>query len=556
MSDVHEQVGPFLDGELPPAEADAFRLHLGSCVDCQQELLDFMQLRGLARALKQEQQASPNSITAPAAIATPTSPPINKGDDKRGRVLPFPSRRFLVRAAVAVGSLAAAVVAVVLAQSIGHGKTSFDLGPNRLVEVRLSYQPADGYRPYNVTRAADTHWETALSLSSLSWLESHGDEHGVAVGHLLRGELDAAQSSLAQADAKNPDVISDHAALALLQGQPATSFTLSQQALKLKPRHPQATWNEGLALEQMGLLGEASRSFNSVATYKEQGWSEEAQERARSLYEQVQSFRTEVAAGKKLALQLALEGKPLPNDWVEQHAELARAAFYQAVAAAPTAERLQALSTLAATLDSRYEGHVLANELEAITKKDFAARAPLASAFQVLLSGQMNDPARRATFMSQLESSDQPDIVLQALPLLDALPQELKAYQAAADQLGDPWFLTRAGALQVHAALDAGASAQAEEMLTKLKEHCQSEPLLLPCIELEIEMSREAEQTHHLDEAMEHAQQALRWARSSRQPNQVVAALNRLAQLHQADGTLVEVFHREGLKWRPDETIH
>jgi len=48
MAEVHEQLGPFLDGELSAADAEAFRRHLAACEACQKDLQDFAALDAVA----------------------------------------------------------------------------------------------------------------------------------------------------------------------------------------------------------------------------------------------------------------------------------------------------------------------------------------------------------------------------------------------------------------------------------------------------------------------------------------------------------------------------
>src|SRR3954464_4828153 len=50
MSEPCDQLSAFLDGELPEAEAAAFRLHLADCPDCPARLDSALQLAGLSPA--------------------------------------------------------------------------------------------------------------------------------------------------------------------------------------------------------------------------------------------------------------------------------------------------------------------------------------------------------------------------------------------------------------------------------------------------------------------------------------------------------------------------
>ncbi len=48
MTTTCANLSPFMDGELEPAEADAFREHLSECAECQSGLGDFMVMEALA----------------------------------------------------------------------------------------------------------------------------------------------------------------------------------------------------------------------------------------------------------------------------------------------------------------------------------------------------------------------------------------------------------------------------------------------------------------------------------------------------------------------------
>src|SRR5512141_2356795 len=81
--DIHDLVHAFADGELEPAEADAFREHLGTCERCQAELDDILQLQALSGRLAAEakqapapEQAARTTVSAqPTESARPAEPP-------------------------------------------------------------------------------------------------------------------------------------------------------------------------------------------------------------------------------------------------------------------------------------------------------------------------------------------------------------------------------------------------------------------------------------------------------------------------------------------------
>ena len=65
MSDPHRALQPFYDGQLSVAEADTFRLHLGTCEHCQRQLHELMQLDASAEAAK-------HAMPVPQRVARPS----------------------------------------------------------------------------------------------------------------------------------------------------------------------------------------------------------------------------------------------------------------------------------------------------------------------------------------------------------------------------------------------------------------------------------------------------------------------------------------------------
>lgn len=268
MSELHDSVHAFADGELSPTEAEAFREHLGTCARCQEELEDVLQLQALGARLAEEE------TTAPA-----------QGSPRPRAFRPKWSRRRMALVAVMGGSLAAALGLLVLragpAETPGTG-TLVAMAPTRSMEERLSYPGAAGYRPYGVNRSGGQPSLERVPLETLARLEQAGDAHGVAIGHLLRGEQEKARAQLQEAG-DSPDVDNDRAVLALERRAPAEALSLLERVLQAHPRHPQALWNRALALRALGRTVEAAEGFRQVESLGEPGWSEEARARAEAL---------------------------------------------------------------------------------------------------------------------------------------------------------------------------------------------------------------------------------------------------------------------------------
>lgn len=95
--DALDFLEPYLDGDLPPQEADRLREHLGSCAACAAEL-------ALAGRIQSELRSLPQLDCPPEVIERV----VRRG---RGEVVPFPGRKEPLRWRIAA---AAAVVALTL----------------------------------------------------------------------------------------------------------------------------------------------------------------------------------------------------------------------------------------------------------------------------------------------------------------------------------------------------------------------------------------------------------------------------------------------------------
>jgi tetratricopeptide (TPR) repeat protein len=276
--DIHDLVHAFADGELEPAEASAFREHLGTCERCQAELNDILQLQSLSGRLAAAQQAP----HASAPVAKEEPPPSTV-------IRPAWGRKRTALTVVLGGAVAAAFALAVLrapSEGPGGGADALALAPTRSLEARLSYAGASGWRPYNVKRSGNERPRELVPLETVAKLEKAGDYHGVGTSYLLRGEREQAADSLSRVAASSPDVDSDRAVVALSKGEPREALLLLDGVLEKAPQHAPALWNRGLVLRELGLDLLAARSFAQVAALNEKGWSDEARERQAALERQ------------------------------------------------------------------------------------------------------------------------------------------------------------------------------------------------------------------------------------------------------------------------------
>jgi len=250
-----EQVGAFADGDLAPDEAEAFRAHLAGCAQCQADLRDLMMLEAVE--------------PAPARAAVAPAPLVSLAWYRRPRTY------------VAASSLVAAAAGLILlVRASTQPPVLLAQAPSRALEARVSYGPADRWRPYDVMRGGAGG--EAISTGTLAKLEGRGDLHGVAAGYLLQSNAARAAEYL-QRSGDDFDVKADRAVVALLEHRPADALALCDEVLSKWPRHPQALWNRALALRDLDRRDEAARAFDQVAALGESGWSDEAKKRAASL---------------------------------------------------------------------------------------------------------------------------------------------------------------------------------------------------------------------------------------------------------------------------------
>lgn len=504
--DIHDQVHAFADGELSPEEADAFRVHLGTCAQCQADLDDILQLQSLGGRL------------ADAEAKQAAAPP--RRDATPGRAFrPAWSRRRALAAVALTGSLAAVFALVVLrtpdSTDVTVAGTQVAMAPTRSLEARLSWGDASKHRPYGVLRSGDERPKEMVPLQTLAKLESAGDVHGLATGHLLRGEREQAAEYLQRAPS-SPDVDSDRAVVALAKGELEEALILLDGVLEKHPEHPQALWNRALVLRELGLDALAAEAFDAVASLREEGWAEEAKERAAALRRGLEGQRGAWDEAQKASRALALEGTPFPEGLARAVPGTARNAFNTAVWAAPSAERVTALLPLARVLDAHYGGDRLERYASRVAGLDFKHRGPLAERFRQVLQGTF-DAAGLDAYVRQLSGSEHSDLLLGVLPLTGQLPARLAEYTKAAKALGDPWFTLNAEREAARAEIARGDLAGAEARLLRAVPECRAAKADYRCGQLAYVLSHLYAEEHRLVEAREHALAGLRQARQAQE---------------------------------------
>lgn len=333
--------------------------------------------------------------------------------------------------------------------------------PSRSLEARVSYVAADGYRPFDVSRGPAQH--PSPSLEALATLERQGDMRGVAAAWLVRGDWQSAAEYLGKAQG-SPDVDSDLAVVALGEGRPDEALSLADRALKARPGHPQAAWNRGLALRELGASLKAAESFEQVAATKEPGWSDEAARTASALRAEVKGRKESRDALIQAGRSMVETGQALSAEQVSELPGLARLYFYDAVRAAPSTERVLSLLGVAEQLDRIDSGTHLATYVRRIASRDFSQRGPLAKTYAQVVLGTL-PPAELPAFLDRLRRSREQDILLGALLFSPTLSASLEEYQRLAVAADDPWFELIAAEKLAEAELIRGEAVSAEVRL-------------------------------------------------------------------------------------------
>jgi len=465
-------------GELAPAAAERVLAVLATSDAAAAQLEACLQLRAIGHALR---AAGGHARDAEQVAVRADTKQV--ADLAQARAARRRRHRWLVLAApLAAAAAAALFVMVRRAPSAGglDAQLIAALSPHRRLEPRLSWPGADQHRPYDPSRAAIQRPE-ALPVELLAGLERTHDARAAAAAALLTGNAAIAAAELARAP-ETPDVLSDRAAVALVQGDPDLAVIATAGALARAPGHPQALWNRALALHALGLDRSAAAAFDALAARGEPGWCEEARGQAAMLH----AWRARHDAAwhdvATRAAAMALGGPP-PIDQVAAFSSALRGYFYDAVRMAPSADRVRALAPLADALDTAVGGDVLRRHVDRIAGAPFARRAALAARCRALARGEL-DAAHRAALIGDLRAAHQDDQLLGVLApgARDPAPADGEEYARLAQATGDPWFELAAAEQGGAAAIRRGDLAAAEVALHDAGDRCEHSGLAYRCI--------------------------------------------------------------------------
>ncbi|GMU10343.1 CHAT domain-containing protein [Corallococcus caeni] len=587
-----EQLAAFVDGELPPEEAEAFQLHLADCAECQAGLEDQVQASLLvqaaadarpgARAAAGESAdvnlrpgaqagagASPGAEARPGVglravpgTGSPSAPVSDAGERSAFARSERPRARAWDRRRVAgFAAAAAAVVLAVLAvgrpwRSSGSERAlPFALAAVRPLEGRLSHPGLADYRALGTMRgSADGRPE--LDLKALTELEAKGDLHGVATAWLAAGDFERAERILERLPA-SPAVLGDLALAALGRAQPERALSILELGLESAPDDARLHWNRGLALQALSLELAAAEEFSRVARAKEPGWSTEAVERADGLRKGALARRDSWKAMNAAGMALALDGTPYPASMARRNPDLARLYLYHALRAAPSVERVKALAPLAGVLDEATRTKTASAYVARVAAADFHKRGPLANTYREILTGTRTlEGAEADAFLARLRRSSERDLLLGAILLLHQEDRFVDELTTLVRQSGEPaWYDAPLARGRAQAALARGDAQTAETSLRDGLAACRSAGFQYRCVDLQRHMAGLYNRLDRRKEAESLARSALEEAFRSDswfQEERLLAELVTSARLSH-DPALARAFLDEYVQHAPED---
>jgi len=553
MSDRCDRLHAYVDGELADQDHLAFEDHLATCDACS---ADLPRLLALLVALDTAAEAASSAPSGSPRLTLVTGAPDPDRGHRASTAPPSRRRRSWWVAGGMAGGVAVAAGLLVV-PSFFHrpaapvvASLAGELGPTRHLEARLSYPGTEHHRPLDVTRGART--SEPISLERRVQLERAKDPHGLAVASLLAGERESASRSFSEAPS-TPAVDSDRAALELLDGSPAAlerALEDVDRALTAAPNHPAALWNRALVLAGLDMPLAAARELDHVQALGEPGWADEAQKRAGALRAGVMQRRTRWKQAYDAGRRLIEDGTPVPAELAEITG-IMTIMLHDAVRAAPSRERVEALVPLAQALDGVYRSGRLTAYVRRIAASDFLIRAPLAETYRQLALGRPMASAAADGFLKQLEQTAMDDLRMGALVHTGRIGAQLAAYQRLAAATGDPWFAAIAEHEAAKAEIARGENAAAERRLRDAIGFARRERLAYRAILLEDELVSLHKRAHQAAQAAAVAQTEYREAASAGEWTLEMNALADVSAINQgryanglARGNLTELLER------------
>jgi len=479
----------FVDGELAPDRADAFREHLRTCATCPAALLEAMQLNARLSTLT----ALPEPVAAPARARV------------RVRWKPWAG------AGTAITALAA--VAAVVLISPGRPAEPPRVAQNPWADIktspfdrRFAYPDASSWREPPAPMRGTAPVREDIPASALQALDDRNDRHGLAIAHLWNSVApDRVASDLRKLEA-TPAVRNDLAAVESLQTSRNNFEPILTELEALKRNDDPAVaraarWNYAVLLGELELPLSAAAAFDEIAAEREPGWSAEATKRAGAARTSAEAFHQAWEHAFTEGKQLLDHGTPVSADSLRAVPGLMRSYLYNAVRVAPDSARVRALARMAEALDPA-DHPVLVEYVQRVASLDFRRRAPLARAYAKLLKSQPLSAAEVRALTTTAPSPDVADIVIGAMVKLATTPTQFAALRALVKSTQDPWLEIVVAYTEASADGKRGDWIAAEAHVRAAEKLCPGTSSF-PCLRLADGRAKILEKLHRVPEALE-----------------------------------------------------
>jgi hypothetical protein len=544
MSTPCDPLQSFADGELSPADSQAFGKHLAECERCQSELTRLLQLEQLGRRYLERH----GPVEVPWHV--------------------IPRNRWLVAGAAVLSAAAILLLTPRLTgEPTARAVPELWARQQRTLDARVTYPEADSYRPLvqPLMGATPTPRGTEPSHAVMSRLEDTGDLPQLVAAYLAGGTPNTSRAKQLlermQGERKwGADVLCDlgvahYVDAQSLEGSRRTAelreaLRLFNEVLRGASTHVQARWNRSLAYRDLGLPLLAIEDLAALErTEPDEQWRNEARDRRKRLAGVLQR-QARWQAADTVGFELISRGVPaLPEALSYADVPLMRRDFYHAVRARTSAAEVLEFLPLARKLDELAGGGtVLEDYVQRIVARDFSVRAPLAAKYARLMTGQVVSGDEEALLQTFLASGED-DIALGALTYaVPRLPQYASKLVEQTRASLDPWF--RVLGLQVEATREQNLERydRAQKLLEEALDLCRREQLVYRCIEVENDLSHVSGWLFQVSDAERHARAGLALARLAQwdQERMLLQTLGNAARLA-ADVTMGRAYFDEAL---------
>ena len=485
-----EQLGAFVDGELTPDEAAAFRRHLVVCARCQQEMHGLMQLSALAEQARGARPAEAPQL-APAVIAA----------------MPRGTRPRRAAWVAVVGAVAIAAAAVLAIQGgtkkpdLSNALASLDA---RTVSGWPSALGARDYRRYEVSRGVNGPKNDALARAELGLLADERWDQLATIA-ILRRDFDAADGYLGKLPQTAP-VLSDRGLVLLEKSRCDDALELFADALRKDPGFAPALFNRGRCLRELGLPFAATKAFEAVRKANAGGWSKEAAELESDLERQTEQFRGFNDQWKAAIDAFRQNGTPLPEAVIRRTPSRARNAMNVALATAPDRAAARSLGAEAQRIDGIIGGSALERRAAWTLRQPFTrARQELGARVARWLSGaEKATPADVEQLLGAARKAREDDLTLLVLEnyrKFQLTPERERLAKAS----GDEWSVAQLELARGDTDRGNGQLAEAERALRLARARCTDRSLGIPCAYLSQTLAEVYRDAGRMDDALREA---------------------------------------------------